>query len=773
MRIDNFDYMIRQGSELKAVTRFLLNGRLDGPPGHRRIVKLSGYENHITSRSIDVGGTLTPEGNGLFYKHPSHGYATLPTAFMVDGNNFYYYNSTSEEWVRITWNSQLVVDFTPNSDVRYWFERGELHIAAGINGRSAIYTYIDREKTTDENGYFNNNIEHVGFWFGAEEIQQFSASTETSVGWAFQVTENDNMDEDIEHYIMGIYNCDGQEAIYKKDSKVFINRGGVTGAAVIQIMLFIDSSTLDKRVTDVDLYGAIARRDELKKRRSGMPIHRLMPLNKHHALNEGGQDESELDWKLLRRLSINHDTILAESDDYTAEYVSDTKVKIEIGAGASTLNNKFAYANAFLNDKFYLGFRNWNTGTWSYSLITDTLYQDPDATHMTFEVADASSFSVGVQYTLRLVARWQLQSGTTYKLWWLWLDSDGDLGDPFDVDQDYSIVNEYFPKYQFAAVQDRRTYRLSCYTDKLYKNMMLWSEVDKPLVVPNRNFIFFNTKTDEEPKGLEVVRGGLLAVYENSCHYARTGEIVRYDAEEGQFDVDCVASKSIVMRGENAYWCGKFGIKRFRNGMAEDITDDKIADDYVTIIESEYTNNSNSYEGIVGGYCKKNKLIVWSFPNSTATVSSKTIKIIVYDTVRDGFAFMDSAKDFLGFVNDYDGELYGIDTDAIYKLFSDSPFEHTQLIWEGGKIMTDGFDNLNVKGVRARYKGIPTLKGYHDSKSTSVINQILKTFSSDVSNWILKTPVNCEDIKFRIEFNPGIAIDILEMIDIVAEKIPR
>jgi len=763
MIIKDFTNMDRVGSSLKTLTRLLVNGKLVGSLGQRKIKKLPGYQDFITSLAISGGGTLTPHENAVFFKDPNHGYATSQTLFMIDDNTLYYYDSVNG-FVAVSWDGSGSADFTPVADVRFWFERGTLHIAAGLNGTASVYQYIDREKTTDLNGYFNNNEEKEGFWFGEEELPTFDA-TKFTITNKNAINDSESYEHCLQklkkHYLMGIYNCDGQEAIPSSTNMTVFKETTVGWYSfVAEIKITQTFSSLDKRVTAIDLYGGIE--SDLS--------NNLIDLR-------NDDDFPLVDWKFLRRIHINNPHILWSGIAITL--VGDnTNLLIyswKNGAQDELIGTLGYFCNDSLNN-FEVRYRASHSDSWIYRNVTDTAFTTAGlGDHGTITV-DGANIAVGT-YDIQIISRWTA-SGDDYIIYTLWRfsgDSDvvDELGDPIESIQAYSLVEEYYPQSQFVAVQDRRTYRLGVTTDEDHKNMILWSETDTPDVVPNGNLVLLNTSNDEEPKGLEWVNGGLLALFEKSVHFIRmTGEPVTYDSEEGKFEDDCIASRSVVNANGLAFWFGLYGIKMYVNGEVKDITHDFLKDDYETLIASEYAGNSSSYEGIVGTYNPKERLVIWSLPNSTASISSVTVDCIAYDLETGGFIFLDSGKNYIGLVTNYDGITYGIAIDGIYELFGGSPDENTQMIWESGIFMADDLDDLAIERLRLRYNGAFTVKMYTDG-THAIANLLLPTLTS-MANRDMRIMGKGEDYYIRLESTSDAGVDDeVEMIDVKPLRLPK
>lgn len=773
MRIDDFTYMDRQGSSIKAITRLLVNGKLIGTPGRQRILKLSGFQNYTTNKGISGGGTITIQGNGVFFKHPSHAYAkTTQTMLMIDTATLYYYHA-SNGWTAVSWDGAGSADFLNadgnNGDVRFWFERGKLHIAAGPNGTPAVYMYIDREKDSDKNGFYNNNVELDGFWLGPEVIPTFDASSYLTIT-EFDALNNtvayaNCLQRKIRHYVMGVFVCGGDVAIPSTTGMTSFKGDAGAESYFVEIKITLPSSGFDKRITGIDLYAAIDN-EAVEKGRIDLANDTDFPY---------------IDWKHLRTIDINNPNLIWSGTAYADG--GDTIMVIYKwlnGEGGELDGSLDHFPDDSLNN-FKCRYRLSPAVGWTIRNVTDTLFHKNivagiDVLKITLDGANIDQN----YYEIQVYSEWTADNGN-YEIYTLWrFEGDestvSELGSPIATTQPYALLNEYYPTSKFYAMQDRRVFTLAPSLDGAqYKNMLLWSEIDRPFTWPNDNHVLLNTLMDEEPTGLFSVWNGLLALFEKSSHYIRmTGEPIQYDAEEGKFNRGCISWKSGVEVDGAVYYVSRYGISRFSNGQEVDISEEYIRDALVSIIDSEATNNSGSYADIEGKYDSKRDVIIWTFPNSAASISSVTVDCVGYDVKRKGFFFLDSTKDYICLINDYDGKVYGMDTDAIYELFGSGPSENTKLIWESGEIMGRDFFDVHLKGIRLRYEGTPSVTVYQRQKaSTRTITDGSKAFPEQTTpgNHSRTMEVHGENIRFRIEMADSNSVDIIEMLDVIAEEI--
>jgi hypothetical protein len=756
MLLSNFSYINRQGSDVNVITSFLLNGRIVGPPGKNRIVKLPGYANSVTSREIQGGGNVV-FSQAYRFKHPEHEYASEnPTHFMYDPGKstgtLYYWNETESKWIEITNYGSVVFLDSKTSQLRYWKNRGVLHIN-GFKGRPFVYLYIDRQAINNE-GYFRDSLEYNGFYLVDEELPQFDLSDVAVEDVYIQKLQtiihlNDTLDEDKPHAMMGVYVCDGQTSIYKEDSYIHsVPLNDAQRAKIVEIV--VDSSTLDKRVTDIDFYVAHSK------------IEQVIPgeLSK-----VDDQDQYLMDWRFFKRVSINDDVVWFESKGYDGEAQSQNQIDIDISESPN-----FDFGDNTFSNKLYLACKSINDSDWLVFPINDTVHRTPDATHCRFNLS-SGALATGTLYKCRLLSRWaDLGSGD-----WgitLLLYSDEQFGDPYDAIQPYSIYGEHYPYANFTTIQDRRAFRLDMFWDgKRKRNWLTWSEPDRTEVNPLQNKIELNTYSGENAMGLVSIANGLLALFERTIHYIRmTSEPIRYDGEENRFADSCISSNGVIDNGNLAFWTGIDGIKTFDGSRVRNIIGEMMKDDYMQLIASEYENNGNSYEGIVGAYCSKHKLLVWTFPHSTYQIEGEIIKLIAFDLDNPGVLFLGSDKNYTWLFEDYDGTLFGMDASGIYELFSDDPIEQNKLIWITGSFLQDNIAERVLDKFRFRYNGIMNLKVYIDDLTVASSDEALPTKTS-LGNYTHRLALQAELFKLRMD--SGLSIAPAEIDEVAIEGISR
>jgi len=300
-----------------------------------------------------------------------------------------------------------------------------------------------------------------------------------------------------------------------------------------------------------------------------------------------------------------------------------------------------------------------------------------------------------------------------------------ETGDAITVAQPYSLTEEYYPKYGFAASQDGRTFFLDCFLRKRYRNWLMWSERNKPQVVPNKNYQKMNTFPGEEARGLVATHNAILALFERSVHVVRmTGEPVQYDAEESKVDVGCISAQSVVEANGIVYWFGFNGIKRFADKI-EDLTENNFKDDYKALIANHLSfDPGGSYEDISGGYCAREELIIWTLPSSQYTIDSVTVRLVALDLRSGDLILLNSAILVNYFASILNGGLYAVGSSTgIYDWFSTAQTEAVAGVWLSGVISSDNIGMVQTKMMRIRYKGTVTVELIRDG--STVMNAAL------------------------------------------------
>lgn len=323
----------------------------------------------------------------------------------------------------------------------------------------------------------------------------------------------------------------------------------------------------------------------------------------------------------------------------------------------------------------------------------------------------------------------------TIELPWLFAaDSNLELSDPILDAQPWSLVEEYHPNALLQCHQDRRRWLLDCTTDKRYKNMLMYSEVDMPLVLPNRNAIMLNAEPGEDAKFLLSVRNSILAGFENTIHHIRmTGEPVQYDEEKGVFDEGCAFQNSAIVVDGIAYWIGYDGIKAF-TGEVKDLTEQTFHDDMIDLIQAQYTGASG-YTGVYGGYCQRKQMIFWTFPdNSTFQIDGYTVNMIALD-LRNGAVIVYKVNRIIeSLFPGPEGKLFGYcggyseaggtpetSRRGFYEITSDSSTENLVMAFHSGAITSDNQrmdSDILVERISMKTLGTFTVTPYID-KDTS------------------------------------------------------
>lgn len=827
MKIDKYAPMVRQGSDINKITALLINGRLDGV-NNGNIKKLPGYAIETENLTIGAGGTVVL-GDLIFFKNKDD-----EVIILMMYNNHLYFKKTGNDWGKVDWDSEASLDL---DEIKYWIDRGVMHITGGVDGKPAVYEYIDRQ-ISEDNGYFNNSEEYNNFFWGAEELPSFDSD---NIGYCFMVKSNvlvnniggGDIPDTLLHptdayYMMGqfVYHG-GQVAIPISSGSVL---RGITHDKECFMMtkIYIKKGTFDKRLEAADIY--VAKISHEQGFHNPIEYPKAWGEGKSIPVRDLGEETfASRAWKFLQRVNIRKDaTIWSGIGTFDVAGENAIVVKLPAVEAASDLTVNCFPQEYLGGDNFKLKYApvddptNWTTvdikantlwgkhvidGDGQFfiyideTLVSDKKYyvkiisqwvleEDPKAEGFIQIIEDAdgemvkigSSFfimnGVGIATQARdlaadinanpnyeafvnenssnepsfniftvyvkmatggasgnscdlisnnpdkvVVSGDTLEGGkdgdyySTVVQWRFDPELNVDVGDPIDVAQPYALMEEYHPSYRFAAHQNRRTYRLDCKLRKRHKNLLMWGEVDMPSVVPGLNGIFLNTFPDEESKGLISINNGLLALFERSGHLIRmTGEPIQYDAEESKFEVGCIGG--IVSYEGIGFWLGFDGIYIFLN-QYKNLIEDYFLDDYIALIANEYSNNSSSYDAIKGGYGSEDKLIVWTFPNSTYTIEGYAVKLLAWDLRKNEIIILESEKTFSSFAEGYNGKLFGIASDGIYKLFSSNPIESNRLVYRTGK-MVYSKGRIVTKQLKIRYLGEMKITAINDLDNTVI-----------------------------------------------------
>lgn len=863
--------MNRQASDTEVATRFLLNGRLEGPEGNARLVKVKGGIRRIADMTTDENENIEFE-KVFTFKHPDHPFAQSETFFAIYSSNLYW-------WDGITWHRVEIGSLQIPSLInpRVFTEKGEIHILGGTDGMSALYKFIERDPGIGE-GYFDNSDGFVGYWFGTErlptaermDIIRHVISTPVSSDALYGLSPK------VPHYMMFVpVDINGQPAIPDRNSykkiQLDVSASDYLKSFNALIMLEVDTSQFDSRIAGFDVYAAVGELDYTAKIESKAKKGRFLDL----ANKTGEQEFENINWRFLRRIDLNGPSVYYDLEaDAT---------KVNEFTYYTTEKSTSWFDQNILNGKFFVRYRVDPDEEWQYVMVETCSYAT-DTYLMTITVAE-DVFVVGNKYVMQIVARWdvyekgsktratgyirfladnwlavlgedkkvtingqdftedvswylvgysvaqvrpqksliklkdaiikrsyyvdilgagtvqetiggvqyftiyvqakKIYEGSAANSWTitttidpsvcsvsatlsggsdvagtgngkvsipvLWRfdgveDADiTELGDPIDTVQPYSTIGEYFPEARFACVQNRRTFRLACNTNKVYENMVLWSEPDMPAVIPNGNVVMLNTLPGEVARGIGSGNNTVICLMEASLHVIQmTGEPVSYDRDEGVFKTTCICDNGVVWADGVPFWIGDNGINMFDGGKITDLTENVLKDEILAIVADEYDKAGGSYNGITGFYNKRDKLILWSFPNSTKTVEGIIINLVGFDIEHGGFFFVEVTSNgtsrvlFNDFFSGYDGTPYGVSTGSyagsgttagayagIYELFSSESVEPNRISWRSGILNSGSSGEIMITRLSLAYKGTPTVEVFKDRATMPSYNRSL------------------------------------------------
>lgn len=843
MLINKFGKMDRQSADTEVVTRLLLNGMIVGDGS--RIQVLPGPTAYISSKNINPTGTITL-GPGAVYKHSEHAYAANATIAMIYDNKLYIYYASTAKWYLQTWNGLETADF--NFPI-YWDDRGRLMIGGGADGIPATLYYINREKDVDLDGYFENRVEYVGFYFGENWFPKFTSDFyggHWELDARFTGTTSIK-DAGLTYQKLTFLMCqfvysDGSVSIPDSDSMISISRpdyifggggsGGQSNYSIVRIA--IPAGGFDPRIRAIDIY--VATMSETGVENKIVSIEEWSSTQKPTPSSVDKDLFSRLNWRFLRRIDINQPSvlwsgILNKYGSYARQHVNalDDAADVTINnfpvlsltnrhfkmryrdysGGAWTINTleKNVCSSAYYHD--YYGIDAWLYDWMQAQIIADWTYEvtGTEAMGVIEIVSDTAADFTGKTITIdgiALIENTHWTAGANAKataasivtaintyvasvdadarqhsdneqhavIWifaatkgvagnsitlasdcypfcfrfsgdtliggrdgnYFWImtmvrfeaDSGLEAGDPIDTTQPYGLIEEYNVRYEFASMQDRRGYYLDCTTDERRRNAFMWSEIDRPGVIPNRNVVLLNTSPGEESRGLATLPRSFVALYEKSAHYIRlTGEPIQYDEEDGHFSHGCLSKRSWIVANGTVYWCSYKGLMSFSDDQGiRDLTEAVLKDDYMALIANEYAANSNSYAGITAGFSEKYNMIFFTFPNSNITFDGYSANILAYDISRDTFIFVNASIVITDFIQGYGGVLYAVNSSGILDFLS---IAGTIMRYRTGMMTTEA-DRLRFDRVRLRYKGTASVKILTDGNQ--IMNDTFPTKSS-------------------------------------------
>lgn len=294
--------------------------------------------------------------------------------------------------------------------------RDGIRIGCGANSDSypLWVGYINKEKDTDLNGYFNNLVEYQGLYVSRAALAE--CSIETVIG--YNITEKRNatavgisaglLTTDKRYFYKATYEYDGyQEGNADRDSFTQWTLSPPSNLTEVLHggLLFkvsIDASTMNKRLSAINIYKA--------------------EINKQFVEGvEGGGDfqtpEDSLVYNKLIRLDINKDDILYTYTGRVEGAIDKTKMLVLNPIDLST-PNWFEIPDDLFDTYCYIKYRELGTATWTTVQITNTVTVLHSDGYYYLNISRTGDYQGSTQtkyYEVQIVSRWALSAGTTYE----------------------------------------------------------------------------------------------------------------------------------------------------------------------------------------------------------------------------------------------------------------------------------------------------------------------------------------------------------------------
>jgi len=330
-------------------------------------------------------------------------------------------------------------------------------------------------------------------------------------------------------------------------------------------------------------------------------------------------------------------------------------------------------------------------------------------------------------------------------------ESYTEFGDSIEDIIPYSLLNEREPEYKLTAIQNNRQFYIG---DVDGDNIIRWSEYENYQVTPMVNRVELNTYPGERCMGCIPMIDRLFLLYEKSAHVLRTQtEPFTYDGETDRFETTCISGK-ILQKNNLPVWLSVDGIKMYTGNNVISLTEKNLRKDYIGIISSEYQNKMN-YDSICAIYSPKYDLAIWSFPNSTYSISisggdTLTARVLCFDFKRGGFFFMETEHIFIDFYLGEDGTIYGVTSNGIVKLFSDNYDEDIRFIWQTGWLQ---INNCFLEKIQLNYKGSTAIIDIYADRNEYPSYGMTVSESSVYNLFKDYTMISGNEFKFEIKTN--------------------
>ena len=413
--------------------------------------------------------------------------------------------------------------------------------------------YLNREKDTKEWGYFNNTNEFVGLYTARAGLEEADAnSLISSVDIHFLVSTDPqlyggNLTERGTHFFAVTYEYDGyQEGNSERDavfSKVLGTAGGITIDTfryALEGLLTIDSSVINKRISAINIYDGFTGFEE-------------------------NATIDNIEYKHIQRLDINEDD---EIVSFNGTVISgDLNTMYVYFPQGETVSQSPWPIGVF--DNLYIKYRKQGTSDWATLSITgyNVVWNESSIRwDMTIDAGSNYTGGIGI-YEVKIMTRWELVSGTTYKKYFI----HNNLVSPSNIyTRKFGNVNYDRPHF----VQGRQIVA-GCYSladapedeAKYESNLWRYSEFNTDgNPEPDKLSGWFYTDADEDDKGLvatdfkwQIGYSSRLVIlwHKKSIHTGRFNESGLMVLDKEPYPVGLVAADSLYYDGSGYYFIGR------------------------------------------------------------------------------------------------------------------------------------------------------------------------------------------------------------------------
>jgi len=490
LRLKNFKGLNLKAMETDAVehqAQTLQNFEITRKPG--ALVKSPGYAlatsvlgtKYVTANKIAKSGGSIGAIEQIFEYYVPYRSETLYIAQTAD-DALWYWNNSSSQWTQF---DDKITNVYPKA--RFLQRGGVLITAAGDTETSypVWYGYVNREKDNDENGFFGNNKEYVGYYASKAAIAKPVLNTDAVGNLTFDALTQVEDAGDFEggdgtrvmYRISFVY--DGfQESLLSEEMTDIVLTGSIPNPVAVSFDLVFDSATfndtvndyyLNKRITAIKIYRAsLASSLQVAKVLENIAGYFATKLLNHVT---PGRDPSEefnkgeipkifraTDFYLLNQVDINDGTSLPYYEGY-GTVVTTTLTD-------TNLNDDYAVADKWNN--FFI------------KLVGDTVteyIEITDSTTNTLTLKAAPTDGNG-SYQYTIVSRWRVD-GSDYKI--KILDSYDDLSqwtNPYTTEVNHTS-EQIDPNYEDAVyIHNRMFVGPVWFNNQTHKDWVMWSNID-------------------------------------------------------------------------------------------------------------------------------------------------------------------------------------------------------------------------------------------------------------------------------------------------------